>query len=128
MEKDFDCWNDKKKEIHKNGENKFYHSRDIWWCKLGLNIGSEQDGKDEDFQRPVLVIFGFGKTTCIVIPLTTSNQVHKYRISIGLVDGKEARAIISQMKVIDTKRFVEKIGVLDKKIFSTILKSVRNLF
>lgn len=128
MAKDFDTWNSKKKDIQENGNNKYYHPRDIWWCKLGLNIGFEQDGKDEDFQRPVLVVFGFGKNTCVVIPLTTSNQEHKYRMSIGLIDGKEAKAIISQIKVVDTKRFIEKIDVLDKEIFGKILKSVKGLF
>jgi mRNA interferase MazF len=127
MVKEFDNWNSKKKEINENGENKYYHPRDIWWCKLGLNIGFEQDGKDEEFQRPVLIIFGFGKNTCIVVPLTTSDQIHKYRIPIGLVDGKEAKAIISQIKVVDTKRFVEKIDVLDKAIFSTIIKFIKDL-
>ena len=127
MIKDFDIWNLKKKEINEKGENKYYHPRDIWWCKLGLNIGFEQDGKDEDFQRPILVIYGFGKNTCIVVPLTTSDQEHRYRISIGLIDGKEAKAIISQIRVVDTKRFVEKIGVLDKAIFSNIIKSIKGL-
>jgi len=125
--KEFDIWNSKKKDIQEKGENKFYHPRDIWWCKLGLNVGYEQDGKDEDFQRPILVIFGFSKNTCIVAPLTTSKENHKYRIPIGLIDGKEARAIISQIRVVDTKRFVEKIDVLDKEIFSTIIKSIKDL-
>lgn len=125
--KEFDIWNSKKKEINEKGENKYYHPRDIWWCKLGLNIGFEQDGKDEEFQRPVLILRGFGKNTCVVVPLTTSDQIHKYRILIGLVDGKEAKAIISQIRVVDTKRFVEKIDVLDKAIFSTIIKSIKDL-
>ncbi len=126
--KDFDNWNFKKKQIDNNGENKFYHSRDIWWCKLGLNIGYEQDGKDEDFQRPVLIVRGLSKNICIVLPLTTSKEEHKYRVSVGVVDNKEAKAIISQIKVVDTKRFVEKIGVLDRENFSKIIKSIKGLF
>ena len=128
--KNFDTWNElKKKTDYSNKPDNFnYHLGDIWWCKLGLNIGFEQDGKDEDFQRPVLVIFGFSKNTCLVIPLTTSNQKHKYRIPIGLIDGKEAKAIISQIRVVDTKRFIEKIDVLNKEIFSKILKSIKGLF
>lgn len=124
--KDFDKWNSEKKNLHENGENKFYHPRDIWWCSLGLNIGFEQDGKDKYFQRPVLIIKGLGKETCLVLPLTTSSKTHKYRVPIGSVTGKESKAILSQMKVIDTKRFVNKIAVLDEKTFEIIRKSVRD--
>ncbi len=126
--KDFDSWNLKKKEIEEKGENKYYHARDIWWCKLGLNIGKEQDGKDDDFQRPVLVIRGISKNICAIVPLTTSKEEHKYRISVDKVDGKDAKAIISQIRILDNKRFIEKIGVLNKEKFTKILKSVKELF
>ena len=127
MEKDFDKWNNQKKVIHNRGENKFYHPRDIWWCRLGLNVGYEQDGKDIDFERPILVLKAFGKI-CLIAPLTTSPQKHKYRIPIGLIEGKEATVILSQIKVVDTKRFSEKIGVLNKEIFSNIQKHIRYFF
>jgi len=45
-----------------------------------------------------------------------------------LVEEKKAKVIISQIKVVDTRRFVEKIGVLEKGVFSEILKSVKSLF
>jgi mRNA interferase MazF len=127
MSKDFDGWNEKKKIVDSTGENKFYHTREIWWCKLGLNVGYEQDGKDVDFQRPVLVLKSFGPSICLVVPLTTSTKEHKYRIPLGLVDGKNASAIISQIKVIDTKRFVEKVGFLDIEMFSRIQKAIKGL-
>lgn len=127
MQKDFDKWNNQKKKIHDAGENKFYHPREIWWCRLGLNVGYEQDGKDIDFERPVLILKAFGKI-CLIVPLTTSPQKHIYRISVGLIEGKEATAILSQIKVVDTKRFSEKIGVLDKEIFIKIQKNIRNFF
>ena len=128
MEKDFDNWNYKKKETHENGENKFYHPRDIWWCRLGLNIGYEQDGKEEDYERPVLVLKSFGKNICLIVPLTTSLHKHIYRIPIGLVEDKNATVILSQIKVIDTKRFIEKIGVLNKEKFMEIQKHIRDFF
>ena len=42
----FDEWNEEKKTIHlQQGENIFINPRDIWYVKLGLNIGNEQNGK-----------------------------------------------------------------------------------
>ncbi len=127
MEKDFDEWNKTKKTIHDNGEYKLYHAREIWWCSLGINIGFEQDGSKEEYRRPVLILKGLSKKTCFVIPLTTATQDHPLRPSIGLVEGKEARVLLSQMRMIDNKRLVRKIGYLDKGIFENIQKAVKNL-
>ncbi len=126
--KDFDSWNIKKKNLHKESKGRFYHVRDIWWCALGVNIGFERDESFENFLRPVLIIKGLSKETCLVVPLTTSMREHKYRISVGSVTGKEAKVILSQMRVVDTKRLIEKIVMLDKATFEAIKKSIRNLF
>jgi mRNA-degrading endonuclease toxin of MazEF toxin-antitoxin module len=128
MKKDFDSWNNKKKEIDDGGKNKLYHTRELWWCSLGVNIGSEQDGTGENHDRPVLIIKGLSKNTCIILPLTSSLEKHKMRISVGKVQGKEASVMISQIRVIDTKRLIYKIGFLDKKIFTEITKTIKSLF
>ncbi len=127
MQKDFDKWNNQKKLIDEIGENKFYHPREIWWCRMGLNVGHEQDGKDIDFERPVLILKAFGNI-CLIVPLTTSLQEHEYRIPIGLIEDKQATVILSQIRVVDTKRFSEKIGVLNNEMFSNIQKHIRSFF
>ncbi len=124
--KDFTTWNERKIGIHNQGKNKFYHIRDIWWCSLGVNIGYEQDGKDVDFQRPVLVLKGLGPNTCLILPITTSKQKHPLRVTMGAVTGRDSKVIISQMKVIDTKRFINKIAVLDVERFEVIRKAVKD--
>lgn len=124
--KDFSGWNEKKIIIHNDNRNKLYHQRDIWWCALGINIGYEQDGKDVDFQRPVLVLKGLSMNTCLVLPITTSKQVHPLRISIGTITGKDSKVVLSQMKVVDTKRFINKIAVLGTTEFEAIRKAVRD--
>lgn len=127
MQKDFDNWNQKKKAIHDNNESKLYHARELWWCSLGVNVGSEQDGTGEDYERPVLIYKGLSKQTCIVLPLTSSKEVHKMRIPAGKVDGIDASAIISQIRVIDTKRLINKLGFIDSEIFKKITKAVKEL-
>src|SRR3989338_3895149 len=117
MKKDFDRWNIKKKSLHAAGKEPFFHEREIWWCALGVNIGFEQDGSGEEYRRPVVVIKGLSKQTSLIVPLTASLNQHPLRIRVGLVDGKEASAILSQIRVIDTKRFVRKIGTLKKQTF-----------
>ncbi len=125
MEKNFDDWNVSKKMIQNERENRYYNKREIWWCNLGVNIGSEQDGTGEEFQRPVLIICGINKNTCVIIPLTTSKRRHYFRIPIGLVDGKETSAIISQIRLIDTKRLINKLGFLNQDVFECVRKAVK---
>lgn len=128
MQKDFDKWNKIKKEVDETKLSTLYHAREIWWCSLGVNIGFEQNGGGQEYQRPTLILKGMSRDTCYVIPLTGSPQKNKNIISIGLVDGVQATAIISQIRLIDTKRLVEKIRFLDKNKFNEIRKAVKDLF
>jgi mRNA-degrading endonuclease toxin of MazEF toxin-antitoxin module len=125
MEKDFDRWNTNKKQINDRVHAPFFYSREIWWSSLGINVGFEQDGSRKSFQRPVLIIRGLSKNTCLVAPLTGSPKHHPFRVPIGMIDGKEAQVIISQLRVIDTRRLINRIGVLSQSIFESIRKSIR---
>ena len=42
----FDEWNEEKKGINQKNIEKLYLSpRDVWYIKMGMNIGNEQNGK-----------------------------------------------------------------------------------
>jgi hypothetical protein len=45
-----------------------------------------------------------------------------------LIDGKEASANLSQLRLVDTRRLIEKISFLEKDIFEILIKRVRELF
>lgn len=127
MKKDFDRWNKKKKEIHKRIDAPFFHAREIWWCSLGVNIGFEQDGANNECSRPVIILKGMSRQTCFVIPLTTSQSKHPLRPSVGLIEEQEARALLSQMRLIDAKRLIRKIGYLDEGIFIRTRKAAKDM-
>ena len=127
MEKDFDKWNTVKKITHTE-RPRLYTVREIWWCKLGINIGTEQDGKGEWYDRPCVIMRGFGPDACLVIPLTTSVREHPLRAPVGLVEGKEARANLSQIRVVDARRLTRKVGFLEKKVFLELRKAARDMF
>ena len=127
MKKEFDKWNEIKKQVDGRGLPRFYHPREVWWCSLGVNIGFEQDGTSSQYQRPVLIIRAFNRHVCLIVPLTTSAKKNKYHVSLGMIEDKEAFAIISQLRLIDTKRFTDRLVVIDKKIFEQIKNTVRSL-
>jgi mRNA-degrading endonuclease toxin of MazEF toxin-antitoxin module len=99
----------------------------VWWCTLGVNVGSEENGSGEEYRRPALILKGLSVETCLVVPLTTSAKAHPLRVAVGLIGGKEARAILSQMRVIDTKRLVRKIEYLDVGTFEQIRKAAKGM-
>lgn len=125
--KDFNKWNELKKRIHINNENKFYHEREVWWCSIGVNVGFEQDGKGEDFSRPVLVIKGFSKNVFICVPLTTRLKEGKYYCDISLGDEIKRKIILSQIRLVDSKRLEEKICTIDEYQFNTIKEKITRL-
>jgi mRNA-degrading endonuclease toxin of MazEF toxin-antitoxin module len=127
MQKDFDGWNSEKQQVHARENVPFYHEREIWWCALGTNVGSEQDGAGAEYRRPILVLKGLSSTTLLAIPLTTSARNHPLRLALGLVDGKEAHALLSQMRVIDTKRLIRKIGYVNTELFARIRKTAKGM-
>ncbi len=126
MKKDFDKWNEEKKKTNA-GKGRFYHEREIWWCVLGVNVGNEQDGAGKVFRRPVLVLKAFSRHTCLVAPLSSVMHKHPMRILIGIIGKKEAQVILSQIRVVDTKRFVSRLDILTSETFLQIRKAVKDM-
>ena len=127
MEKDFDGWNEQKKRINVRSDVLLYHERDIRWCQLGVNVGFEQDGSGLHRARPVLVFKAFSRSVCLVVPLTTSAKRNQYYVPIGTVGSRKASAIISQIRLIDTKRLDRKIENMKEDIFDRVRKAVRDM-
>jgi mRNA interferase MazF len=122
--KNFDEWNFIKKNIDQNYQNKKYHAGDVWWCNIGQNIGFEQSGKGGNFIRPVLVIKGFNKFVCLVVPLTSKEKINNFHFNIGTINNKMNFAILSQIKLVDTKRFINQIGYINSEIITQIKKAI----
>lgn len=127
MRKDFDGWNIDKKQTHDRKDILFYREREVRWCRLGVNVGFEQDGTGTGYSRPVLVLKGFNKHVCLVVPLTTSIKKNPYHVPAGDVCGKKSFAIISQLRLLDTKRLDTKLCVLDVDTFNKIRKAVKDM-
>lgn len=126
--KDFDQWNEDKKRIDAQKSGRLYRAREIWWCKLGTNVGFEQDGTGAGYARPVLVLKAFSAHVCLVVPLSTSSKRNHFYQDIGKISGEDAVAIISQIRLVDTRRLENKICVLDHTMFEVIKKAVKDMF
>jgi mRNA interferase MazF len=126
MEKEYDNWNKLKKDLSTKKSNVFFHEREIWFCSLGKNIGYEEDGKNDLFERPVLIIRKFNNDIFLAIPLTSSkkegNYYHQYKLS-----GRTYASILSQIRLLDRRRLSRKIGMIKESDFNVIIKKIHNI-
>jgi len=128
----FDVWNEKKKQTQKIKMIVGFKQREIFWVKIGQNIGSEEYGKGYDFQRPVLIVRKLNANLFIGIPLTSQSKEDNdyfhpmiFKTKKGIVNNY---AMILQLKTFDKKRLMGRIGRVEKEIFNEIMKKSRNLF
>lgn len=126
MKKDFKKWHGKKTAIDHIEKRPFFHEREIWYCHLGLNVGFEQDGSGDDFLRPVIILRKFNREVLWVLPLTHTKKNNRYYYSFYFIDGIST-AILSQLKLIDSKRLSYKIGGINNKSFVELKQKLKVL-
>ena len=125
--KDFDTWNVHKKRIDSSNKLRYFHTREVWWTYLGINVGYEQDGKNGDFVRPIVILRKFNKQIFLGIPLTTKSKPNNpFYIEFKHGDQKYS-AVISQIKMLDVKRLKRKMYRLDSTQFRKIQKETMNM-
>jgi len=127
MKKDFNKWNSRKIIINNIAHIPFFHEREIWFCFLGANVGFEQDGQGEDFQRPVVIIKKFNNEICWAIPLSQTKKRGRYYFAFSFNSKITSVAILSQIKLLDVHRFSRKIGYMNEKDFRGLIEKLKAL-
>ena len=124
--KDFKRWKNLKEKIDRKERIVYFRKKEIWWCALGLNVGFEQDGKNDNFERPVLIFKKFNKNVLWVLPLTSINKVGKYYFQIKY-NNKIYSVILSQMRLISSKRLLRKIRTFSDVEFEQVRRFIKKL-
>lgn len=125
--KDFNTWNNKKIQIDEIENRPFFHEREIWFCHLGLNVGFEQDGSNEESLRPVVIVRKFNNNIFLAIPLTKTVKNNQYYFPFVFGDNIKSTAILSQVKLLDGKRLSYKIGDISEEDFINLKKKLKAL-
>ncbi|MEK7095418.1 MAG: type II toxin-antitoxin system PemK/MazF family toxin [Patescibacteria group bacterium] len=97
----------------------FFNEREVWWCSVGENVGSEVSGKGEYFRRPVLVLRKLDSFSFIGIPFTTQAKTGTWYANLK-IKGKDNNAILSQIRHVDYRRMDKILCSLDHKDFEKI--------
>jgi mRNA interferase MazF len=107
--KDFDGWAELKPRIHNQDKKLVFKERDIWWCSIGCNVGDEVDGKNNQFNRPVLIIKKFNHNIFYGLPMTTKIKNNPYYVQVTF-QRKTVCALSSHMRLLDKKRLSTRLG------------------
>jgi len=126
MEKDFDNWNSKKKEIENLSVKFLFKTGEIWWCSVGLNVKAESCGKGEDYQRPVLILKKLSGESFIGIPLSTKKKEGTWFCEIT-VHGEKRYALLYQIRMFSSNRFQRRLASLDDVDFKRVKEKLKAL-
>lgn len=130
----FDLWNEDKKKIDVNSslEKVFINDREIWYTKMGINVWYEENGKQE-FRRPVLVIKKIWNLFFTVALTSKWKDNNKFYHKLGTAEFNEnnlknkdnSYCILSQVKVMDKKRFTESMWYISASEFFAIKEKLK---
>ena len=126
MEKNFDKWNDFKKNLESNENKILFKEGDIWWISIGINVWDESCWKWQKFRRPILVLKKLSSYSCIWIPLTTQLKTWSWFEQYN-IHWTKYTALLYQVKMINIKRFESRKGVIHINDFNRIKKRLKNL-
>jgi mRNA interferase MazF len=122
--KDFEGWNKKKQSIELTCDGPdLVLQGDIWWCSLGVNIGAELDGKNDTFERPVLILKHINRHTVLIAPCTSTSSGYRYLFRIKTYK-KEFFINLAQIRVISKKRLFRRVDIIDDNQFLLLQKAL----
>ena len=101
--KAFDSWN-KVKKLTDSQKRPLVKIGEVYWCRVGENVGFEENGKGECFRRPVLVLAKFSREVVFGVPLTSKAKQGSWYVNY-MHKGVPVAGIINQSRAIDVRRF-----------------------
>ncbi|MGB4076517.1 MAG: type II toxin-antitoxin system PemK/MazF family toxin [Minisyncoccia bacterium] len=126
MEKEFDDWNKEKKRIDAKRAFTYAHPREVWWCSLGINVGAEIDGKNRNYERPVLVMRVYNKETLLILPITSKEKDDHFHARINVRIGN-VWVKLTQARVVSSRRLLRKVDTIAGKEFVKVQEVFRAL-
>lgn len=73
------------------------------------------------------MIRGFNSDAFFGVALTGREKSGKYYVPLGDVGGRPASVILSQVRLIDSRRLIRRIAVLDENMFEKVCVSLQEV-
>lgn len=99
---------------------------EVYLINLDPTVGSEVKKT-----RPCLIISPDEMNqyirTIIIAPMTTRQKSYKSRVNINF-DGKQGQIMLDQIRTIDKRRLITKLGILSTKDLKVVLSVLQEMF
>jgi len=63
----------------------------------------------------------------VIAPLTTGSRPARYRVPVNF-SGKRGLILLEQIRTVDRRRLVRRLGTIDRKAVSAALRTLQELF
>jgi len=126
--KNFVSWTKFKVIIHLSKKEVYPKIKEVWWVSLGQNVGVEINGKNENFERPVLVLKVFNRLGVLIVPISSTIKEDQYCIQFKNPTGEDNIVNMSQVRSISTKRFIRKVGEFNARDFEKVKEKFKGFF
>lgn len=101
--------------------------RDIWWISFGDNVGSEINGKNKLFSRPGIILKKLSRGLFLVLPTTSKSKTGSWYVSLRQ-ERKNMCVCLHQVRVLDYRRFSNRLGIIDEEDFRRIKEGFNRLY
>lgn len=117
-------WVKVKQKLDVSSDNIYVRAGEIRWVSIGVNIGSEIDGKGPSFTRPCLILHVIGGSLALVIPFTSQKKTNKQfyqRVKLGHFD---SYVCLSQLRIVSQKRIFKRIIKMPAEQFRALKQDI----
>ena len=122
--KDFDGWNEVKKQKNAIQRVPSFREREVWLICLGVNVGSEIDGTGKKFCRPAVILHKKDRKNCIILPMSRSDgdgrsDYYEYK--------KNSFVVLGQIRTVSAKRLVRKMYTMSPRQYKKVVDALVTL-
>ena len=126
-EKNFSDWIKIKEKIHNTARIPRIREGEVWWCGMGENVGTEINGKNATFSRPVVIIKKMSRLGFMGVPLTSQEKTGSWYVEFEFLNKKEYAAL-NQTRYFSVHRLYSRMGQMPNSDLEKIRKGFLQLF
>ena len=117
-----------KEKLHEQAHRPpFVSEGDMWWTAIGENVGSEINGKSEQFSRPVIIFKKLAHGFYFVIPTSTKARTGSWYVPFRHKE-RDMVACLHQARALDYRRLSSKLGTMDDEDLTRVRGGFASLY